>query len=69
MTAGWTICLADAPKFKREIPALGSFCYIRRHGATARYVSCYSDEQLSADAKFIASQHGEEAKGRLRLFQ
>lgn len=53
--AGWTICLADAPKFKREIPALGSFCYIRRHGATARYASCYSDEQLSADAKFIAS--------------
>jgi len=53
--AGWTICLADAPKFKREIPALGSFCYIRRHGATARYASCYSDEQLSANAKFIAS--------------
>jgi hypothetical protein len=34
--AGWTICLADAPKFNREISALGPFCYIRRHDATAR---------------------------------
>jgi uncharacterized protein YecE (DUF72 family) len=50
---GWTICLADAPKFNRAIPALGSFCYIRRHGATARYASCYSDKQLSEDAEFI----------------
>jgi uncharacterized protein YecE (DUF72 family) len=53
--AGWTICLADAPKFTREIPPLGSFCYIRRHGATARYASCYSDEQLSVDAEFITN--------------
>ena len=51
--AGWTICLADAPEFSRKIPALGSFCYIRRHGATARYASCYSDEQLSQDARLI----------------
>jgi hypothetical protein len=27
---------ADAPKFNREISALGPFCYIRRHDATAR---------------------------------
>jgi uncharacterized protein YecE (DUF72 family) len=53
--AGWTICLADAPKFKRETPVLGLFCYIRRHGATAVYASCYSDEQLSSDAKFITN--------------
>src|SRR5437870_12415573 len=51
--AGWTICLADAPEFSRKIPALGSFCYIWRHGATARYASCYSDEQRSKDAILI----------------
>ncbi|MBI4524053.1 MAG: DUF72 domain-containing protein [Deltaproteobacteria bacterium] len=51
--AGWTVCLADAPKFEKEIPLVGPFCYIRRHGATAQYASCYSDEQLAKDAEFI----------------
>lgn len=50
--AGWTLCLADWPDFGREIPVLGPFCYIRRHGATALYAGCYSDEQLAGDAKF-----------------
>ncbi len=53
--AGWTVCLADGPEFKRETPLLGPFCYIRRHGATARYASCYSDAQLSKDADFITA--------------
>ena len=56
--AGWTVCLADAPEFQREIPLLGPFCYIRRHGATARYASCYSAAQLSDDAKFITAIAG-----------
>ncbi len=53
--AGWTVCLADAPEFSREIPLLGPFCYIRRHGATARYASCYVDAQLTKDADFITA--------------
>jgi len=50
--AGWTVCLADWPDFGREMPVLGPLCYIRRHGATALYAGCYSDEQLAEDAKF-----------------
>jgi uncharacterized protein YecE (DUF72 family) len=49
---GWTICLADGQDFSREIPLIGAFCYIRRHGTRARYASCYSDEQLAEDAGF-----------------
>jgi uncharacterized protein YecE (DUF72 family) len=49
--AGWTICLADWPGLKQS-PLLGPFCYIRRHGASALYASCYSDEQLLRDAEF-----------------
>jgi uncharacterized protein YecE (DUF72 family) len=52
--AGWSICLADWPDFGREIPLLGPFCYVRRHGTTALYAGCYSDQQLNEDAKFAA---------------
>lgn len=48
--ARWTVCLADWPDFGRELPLIGPFCYIRRHGATALYAGCYSDEQLAQDA-------------------
>ncbi len=51
--AGWTVCLADMRDLPRDVPVVGPFCYIRRHGATARYASCYSDEQIAADAKFV----------------
>ena len=51
--AGWTICLADSFNLPQNVPVLGKFCYIRRHGTTARYASCYSDEQLRQDADFI----------------
>jgi uncharacterized protein YecE (DUF72 family) len=50
--AGWTVCLADWQNLPRDVPVLGSFCYIRRHGATARYAGSYSDEQLQSDAEF-----------------
>lgn len=59
--AGWTICLADLRDLKMKIPFIGSFCYIRRHGSTARYASCYSDEQLAGDAKF-ATKLAEQGK-------
>src|ERR1051325_2859642 len=50
--AGWTICLADSFNLPQDIPVLGRLCYIRRHGTTARYASCYSDQQLRQDAEF-----------------
>jgi uncharacterized protein YecE (DUF72 family) len=50
--AGWTICLADWRDLRRDIPVVGPFCYIRRHGTTAQYASLYSDEQVAADAEF-----------------
>jgi uncharacterized protein YecE (DUF72 family) len=51
--AGWTICIADSFNTPEKVPVLGRFCYIRRHGTTARYASCYSDEQLRQDAAFV----------------
>jgi uncharacterized protein YecE (DUF72 family) len=48
--AGWTVCLADWLDAGRDIPVVGPFAYIRRHGRTARYASCYSDAQLKEDA-------------------
>jgi uncharacterized protein YecE (DUF72 family) len=50
--AGWTICRADWRDLPRDIPVLGPFCYIRRHGTTAQYASLYSDEQVAQDAEF-----------------
>jgi uncharacterized protein YecE (DUF72 family) len=51
--AGWTVCLADMRDLPRDVPIVGPFCYIRRHGASARYASCYSDDQLEDDAKLV----------------
>ncbi|MGH7769769.1 MAG: DUF72 domain-containing protein [Candidatus Binatia bacterium] len=48
---GWTVCLADWLDAGREISVVGPFAYIRRHGRTARYASCYSDAQLKEDAR------------------
>jgi uncharacterized protein YecE (DUF72 family) len=48
--AGWTVCLADWLDAGRDIPVVGPFAYIRRHGRAARYASCYSDAQLKEDA-------------------
>ena len=58
--AGWTICLADRPDLKQP-PLLGPFCYIRCHGASALYASCYSDDQLAQDAE-LAMRLAKEGK-------
>src|SRR5258706_6337925 len=50
--AGWTVCLADWRGLAQDIPVLGPFCYIRRHGAAALYASRYSDAQIARDAEF-----------------
>ncbi len=50
--AGWTVCIADWRDLPRDIPVLGRFCYIRRHGTTAQYASLYSEAQVRADSEF-----------------
>lgn len=48
------ICLADWPEFDTEIPVMGSFVYVRRHGTEGElYNGCYSDSQLKKDASSI----------------
>jgi uncharacterized protein YecE (DUF72 family) len=59
--AGWTVCLADWLDAGGDIPVVGSFCYIRRHGRTARYASCYSEKQLREDAR-LATEVAEQGK-------
>jgi uncharacterized protein YecE (DUF72 family) len=45
---------AEHPRRKVvEVPQTADFVYIRRHGATALYASCYSDDQLRHDAEMI----------------
>jgi uncharacterized protein YecE (DUF72 family) len=59
--AGWTVCLTDWPDLAQP-PLPGPFCYIRRHGASALYASCYSDDQLAQDAEFATrlAEQGED---------
>lgn len=45
---------AEHPKRRVvEVPQTADFVYVRRHGATALYASCYSDDQLEQDAGMI----------------
>ncbi len=46
-------CLADWPEFNRDLPVTADFVYLRRHGHGGRYNSCYTKEELKADAKRI----------------
>lgn len=50
---GHSVCLADWPGLKVEIPDDFSFMYIRRHGPDQLYGSSYSEEQLKNDAKMM----------------
>lgn len=50
----YSLCQADWPKFDEEVPALGHFVYLRRHGTAGElYGGCYSDSQLQQDASLI----------------
>ncbi len=46
-------CMADWPPFVDELPLTADFVYIRRHGRGGSYSSCYSSEELKADARRI----------------
>ena len=47
------LCIFDMPDFTCPVVATADFAYIRFHGSTGLYWSCYSDEELSDWAKKI----------------
>ena len=47
------LCMADWPSFIDAMPLTANFAYIRRHGYGGRYSSCYTAEELAADARRI----------------
>lgn len=47
------LCMADWPPFIDNPPLTADFIYIRRHGRGGRYNSCYTREELAADARRI----------------
>ena len=48
------LCIFDMPDFTCPVIATADFAYVRFHGSTGLYWSCYSDEELSNWAKKIA---------------
>jgi uncharacterized protein YecE (DUF72 family) len=48
------LCVFDMPDFTCPVVATADFAYVRFHGSTGLYWSCYSDEELSDWAKRIA---------------
>ncbi|HET6515896.1 MAG TPA: DUF72 domain-containing protein [Thermodesulfovibrionales bacterium] len=48
-----SLCMADSPAFLNDLPLTAAFVYIRRHGQAGDHASCYSQEQLKADAGMI----------------
>jgi len=48
-----SLCIADWPEFEVKKPVTADFVYLRRHGATALYASCYSDQELEREARQI----------------
>jgi uncharacterized protein YecE (DUF72 family) len=48
------LCIFDMPDFTCPVVATADFAYVRFHGSTGLYWSCYSDEELSKWAKRIA---------------
>ncbi len=49
------LCVFDMPGFSCPLVATVDFAYIRFHGSTGLYSSCYSDKQLTDWAKKLAN--------------
>jgi len=49
------LCVFDMPSLSCPLVATADFAYIRFHGSTGLYFSCYSDEELADWAKRLAS--------------
>jgi uncharacterized protein YecE (DUF72 family) len=48
------LCVFDMPDFSCPLVATADFAYVRFHGSTGLYSSCYSDEELAGWARRIA---------------
>jgi uncharacterized protein YecE (DUF72 family) len=48
-------CVFDMPSVSCPLVATADFAYIRFHGSTGLYFSCYSDEELADWAKRLAN--------------
>ena len=48
------LCVFDMPSLSCPLVATANFAYIRFHGSTGLYSSCYSDEELAGWAKRLA---------------
>ncbi len=51
-------CVFDMPSVSCPLLATADFAYIRFHGSTGLYSSCYSEEELAAWAKRLANLEG-----------
>ncbi len=49
------LCIFDMPSFTCPLAVTADFAYIRFHGSTGLYFSCYSDEQLADWAEKLAN--------------
>ena len=49
------LCVFDMPYFSCPLVATADFAYIRFHGSTGLYSSCYSDDELAEWARRLAS--------------
>lgn len=49
------LCVFDMPAFTCPLLATADFAYVRFHGSTGLYFSCYSDKELADWAKKIAN--------------
>jgi len=49
------LCVFDMPSLSCPLVATADFAYIRFHGSTGLYFSCYSDEELADWSKRLAS--------------
>ncbi len=49
------LCIFDMPSFRSPLTATADFAYVRFHGSSGLYSSCYSEEELADWAKELAT--------------
>ncbi len=59
---GFGYCMADWPEFLQDLPVTADYIYIRRHGSSGKYNTCYTDEELEGDAVKIRAYSEEGVK-------
>lgn len=52
-----SLCLADWPDFLKNTPLTANYIYMRRHGKSGSYASCYTKNELMEDANFIKAHY------------